>query len=92
MLLNAALAIALLTLRRDRPEAREKLLAWVMKGEREEMQDRFRKATKPAIDQNQPARPAENPAFVPEDTEMTSSEQAPNRPAATQDQEKQIAE
>jgi hypothetical protein len=34
MLLNSALAIALLTLRRDRPEARAKLLAWVMKGER----------------------------------------------------------
>jgi hypothetical protein len=32
--LNAALAIALLTLRRDRPKARARLFAWVMKGER----------------------------------------------------------
>jgi hypothetical protein len=32
--LNAALAVALLTLRRDRPKARATLFAWVMKGER----------------------------------------------------------
>jgi hypothetical protein len=32
--LNAALAAALLTLRRDRPKARARLLAWVIKGER----------------------------------------------------------
>jgi hypothetical protein len=34
ILLDAALAIALLILRRDRPEARAKLFAWVMQGER----------------------------------------------------------
>ena len=34
ILLDAALAIALLTLRRDRPEARAKLFGWVTKGER----------------------------------------------------------
>ena len=38
--LNAALAVALLTLRRDRPKARARLFAWVMKGERRRARSR----------------------------------------------------